>query len=765
MTPTGRTYREIVRENVLSFVNVAIFSLGIALAALGEPTDALVSIGVVAVNIAVGVVQEVRAKIVLDRIALLVRPTARVVRDGIEREIAPSELVVGDIVRVTAGDQILADSTVLAGGPVEMDESLLTGESLAVTKSTGDALLSGTFCVAGSATARTTLVGEAALANRMTAGARAFRRVATPLQRSVDTIIRGVLLVAISFALVLVGSWLVERGAIVEGVKMAMVIAGLVPNGLLLAASAAYALSAARAARKGVLVQQANAIDSLSHVEVLCMDKTGTLTTGRARVARLDPFGISAGELRSVAGRFAASATTRDRTLDAIREACPADTRRPQSEVAFSAARRWSALELEEEGILVLGAPEAVLSHVVGPLERLATAVEERTADGLRVLVLARSDGLAPDGPGPLRVLGLVCLAEDLRPGVRATIERFAAAGIRLTIVSGDHPNTVRAVARAAGLDGRQLAGGDEIDRMDDAALRTLVLSTTLFARTTPHQKERIVRALRANGRYTAMIGDGINDVLALKAADLGIAMRGGAASARAVADMLLLHDEIEALIPAAAEGRRIMRGMRDILRIFLTRVTYAALVIAAVAVIEGGFPFMPTQNALLTLLTVGIPSLALAAWAPAGAIDRSDLGAGLLRMVVPAGWTIGVLGFVTYVAVLLAGGRFADAQSALTTTCVLSGLLFFVFIADDDAGQRAPLRPDRRRVALAVVLLVGYAAILAIPSGRVLFDLATPNVGQILMTVLGVAAWLLVLRWLLRAHALDVVLGLGPRA
>ncbi|HEY6960180.1 MAG TPA: HAD-IC family P-type ATPase, partial [Candidatus Limnocylindria bacterium] len=316
--PTGRTYAEIVRENVLTFINIAIFALGVALAVLGEPTDALVSIGIVAINVAVGVVQEIRAKMVLDRIALLVRPSARVVRDGIERDVAPSELVVGDVVRIAAGDQVLADSVLAGGGPVEMDESLLTGESATVTKRSGDMLLSGTFCVAGTALVETRLVGEASLANRLTAGARAFRRIATPLQRHVDTIIRAVLVVAISFALVLVGSWLIERGDVIGGIQVAMVIAGLVPNGLLLAASVAYALAAVRVARKGVLVQQANAIDSMSHVEVLCMDKTGTLTTGRERFARLEALGATDDELRALAGAYAASVTARDRTVDAL---------------------------------------------------------------------------------------------------------------------------------------------------------------------------------------------------------------------------------------------------------------------------------------------------------------------------------------------------------------------------------------------------------------------------------------------------------------
>ncbi len=765
--PTGRTYGEILRENALTFVNLAILAIGIALAFMGEPSDALVSVGVVAVNVVVGVAQEIRAKVVLDRIALLVRPLARVVRDGIEREIAASELVVGDVVRVIAGDQVLADGVVVSGGPVEMDESLLTGESAAVTRGVGEELRSGTFCVAGAAFLETRLVGEASLASRLTLGARAFRRVATPLQRRVDLIIRAVLLVAASFTFVLAGSAVVERGDVVSGLKAAMVIAGLVPNGLILAASAAYAMSAVRVARRGVLVQQANAIDSLSQVDMLCMDKTGTLTTGDLRCSRLEPIGATPAELRRVVGRFAASVGAPDRTTVAMGEACPGDRAPVTLEVPFAAAHRWSGAAYADGEALVLGAPEQLLSRVTGPIESIAQLADERAAAGMRVLLLAESDGLTTTDPGALRPLGLVCLEEALRPDARSTIERFASAGIAMKLISGDHPNTVRAIARASGMADAEVVNGAVLDTTNDDALGTLVQRTTIFARTTPQQKERILRALRNGGHYTAMVGDGINDVLALKAANLGIALRGGAASARAVADMVLLRDEIGALVPAATEGRRILRGMRDILRIFLARVLYAALVIAAVAAIEGGFPLTPKQNALLTLLTVGIPSLFLAAWAPAERIKGDDLGTGLARMVVPAGWTIAVAAFLTYVVATLEPARVdvsaqTVAQSALTTMCVLCGLIFFVFV-DDAAGPDKLGRRHRPRIALAGALLAAYAVILALPRVASSFDLVTPTAIETIAIVTGALLWIATLRWLLRMRALDVLLGV-PR-
>ncbi len=754
-----RTYRDILRENVLTFVNVAIFALGLALALLGDPGAALVSVGVVAVNVVVGVAQEARAKVVLERIALLVRPAARVVRDGRETAVGAADLRAGDVVRVVAGDQILADAVVRGPEPIEVDESLLSGESAPVAKAAGDELLAGSFCLSGATLSEVVRAGEATLVSRMTAGARAFRRTTTPLQRRVDTIIRGVLIVALSLTVVVVGSALVERTPLVTSVGMAMVIAGLVPNGLLLAAAAAYAMSAVRVARRGVLVQQANAIDSLSYVDVLCADKTGTLTTSRTRLERLVPLGGDAELLSTRLATFAASVRVLDRAVAALREAGPASPSPTTAAVPFSAARGWSALTFADPalGTLVLGAPERLRAHLAAPLDE--AALERLAGEGLRVLLFGRARSATEAAPEGLEPLGLVCLSEELRADAAATLARFAEAGIALKIVSGDHPSTVRAIAAAAGLAGVTVATGAQVDACDDDALATLAAATTAFARAGPEQKARIVRALRASGRYVAMVGDGVNDVLALKAADLGIAMRSGASSTRAVADMVLLTDEIGALLPASEEGRRILRGMRDIFRIFLTRVLYATLLIVAVSTIEGAFPFTPKQNALLTLLSVGIPSLGLAAWAGARPIRPDDLGAGLARVVVPAGWTVALLAFGAYL-VHAGDATPAAAQTALTTLAVFCGVLLYA-----DASLRDGRgRPDARHAAVGTAMVAAYLAILASPAAAA-FDLAPLPAGEVALLAAVAVAWIAVVRWLWRRRALEAALGVSGGA
>ena len=750
-----RTYRDIVRENVLTFINVAIFILGVGLILLGEVGSGLISMGVVGVNIVVNVAQEMRAKIVLERIALLVRPTARVVRDGTEVPVAAVELRVGDVVRIVAGDQILADATIRDGGSIEVDESLLTGESAAVAKGTGDELLAGSFCVSGTTLAGVVRVGETMLVSRMTAGARAFRRTTTPLQRRVDTIIRGVLMIALSLAIVVIGSTFVEQAPLVTGVARAMVIAGLVPNGLLLAVSAAYAMSAVRVARRGVLVQQANAIDTLGDVDVLCTDKTGTLTTSRTRLARLVPLEGETEVVTALLATFAASTQTPDRVIDAVRDTRPASAAPTLSAVPFSAARGWSAVSFSDLGTLVLGAPERLTGYLATPIDE--AALQRLTAEGLRVMLFGRAEGISQGAPMALRPLGFVCLSEELRADARETLGRLAAAGIAVKIVSGDHPSTVRAIADAAGVgvDGVATGGGGEA--CDEDALARLAATTTIFGRITPEPKQRIVRALRTGGRYVAMVGDGVNDVLALKAADLGIAMRSGASSARAVADVVLLTDEIGTLVPAAEEGRRILRGMRDILRIFLTRVLYASLLISAVSMIEGGFPFTPAQNALLTLLTVGVPSLALAAWPGVRPVSPGDLDVGLALLVIPPGWTIAIIAFFAY---LVHASDVRVAQTALTTLAVFCGVLLYIDAPErDDAGGR-----HVRHLLVGGTMVAPYLWILG-THAAVMFDLAPLPPAEVALSGAVALVWIVILRWLWLRRALEMALGLSGAA
>src|SRR5437764_6873524 len=358
--PTSRTYGQIIRENVFTFINNVLFLLGLALILVGRPLDALVSVGVIGINIVVSVAQEVRAKRTLDRIALLTRPTATVLRDGTELAVAPDELVIGDVLRVGPGDQIALDGQVLDGS-MQVDESQLSGESDLIPKGAGDPVYSGSFCVSGSGHYTVEKVGAASLANQITAGARSFRRVLTPLQRQINLVIRIILLIVIYLQLLLAFNALIKLVPVAEAIGQATILASLVPNGLFLSIALAYAVAAVRILRFGALVQQANAIESLSNVDVLCLDKTGTLTSNAITLHTLHPFSVPASELQRLLGEYVASVSVGNKTSGAIGSVYTGQVRHVREEVTFSSAHKWSGLCIDEgayQGCYILGAPE-----------------------------------------------------------------------------------------------------------------------------------------------------------------------------------------------------------------------------------------------------------------------------------------------------------------------------------------------------------------------------------------------------------------------
>jgi cation-transporting P-type ATPase E len=795
---TSRSYSQILRENVFTFVNDVLFGLGIALIALGRISDALVSVGVVLLNTVVSVVQEVRAKRTLDHIALLSRPKATVIRDGQEQPVDLSEIVQGDILLVRPGDQIVVDGAIVGPerGRIDVDESLLTGESDLIAKGLGDPVFSGSFCVTGSALYEAQKVGAASLAHQITAGAQAFRRVYTPLQRQIDLIVRVILLVAVYFEIMLVVESLLNRSPLVESVKTSTVVAGLIPNGLFVAIAVAYALGAVRIVGKGALVQQANAVESLSNVDVLCLDKTGTLTANRIKLDQVRPLAMAEEELRHLLGDYAVSTAAGNRTNAAICETCGGEPRRVLEEVPFSSERKWSAIAFDDparSGLYVLGAPEMLRPYLSAEVEQWEGTVQDWTSRGLRVLLFANApinDGLSlrdpggkPQLPADLAPLGWLTFSDELRPEAQETLRRFAEAGIRLKIISGDNPETVAALAKQAGLgaDIRVVSGLDLVD-LDDGQMAQLAESGTIFGRITPQQKEALVQALHRRGHYVAMMGDGVNDVLSLKQANLGIAMESGSQATRSVADIILLKDSFGALPHAFREGQRILNGMHDILKLFLTRVLYTALLIAALGLFEG-FPFTPKYNSLLALFAVGIPSIALAAWARPGLVPRTGLIRELLHFVLPAVLTMSLFGVGVYVSTLVlnsgglvasVGGDSADAlvratpvaQSALTTFSVLCALLLIVFVEPPTPAWTGGdvFSGDWKPSIMAAGLFFAYVLIIAYDPLRQFFELAPLAIVDYLLISLAVAAWAFTARLVWRARLLDRFLGVDLR-
>jgi cation-transporting ATPase E len=805
----SRSYATILRTNVLSFYNSILFVIGAALLGLGRYSDALISVGLGLLNALISAVQEIRAKRKLDRLQLLDRAPVLVLRDGREVELAVEAVVRGDVLRVRPGDQIVVDGPLLdapedganGGSQVEADESLLTGESDPVLKHPGDELRSGSLCVAGGGRQLARDVGAASYAGRLTAQARRASTDKTPLQRRIEFVVRLVMALTVLMSGAILAQAALEGFSLVRVVQTTAVLSGLVPYGLFFLIAVAYTAGAAALAGRGALVQQVNAVESVSNVDVVCTDKTGTLTAGRLTLAEIQPLGgWPRGEVEASLGALAHSVSTPNLTTAALAASLPGARWELRDEVPFSSALRWSGVTTDE-GSWVLGAPDALAPHLVEPLPEGALA--ERTGRGLRVLLVARATGpdtALRDGAGrpalpALAPVALVALADELRPEVTESISRFRAQGVALKVLSGDDPHTVAALARRAGLDVGEPVSGTELDDLDDAALDRLVARSTVFGRVAPEQKERIVASLRRQGRYVAMIGDGVNDARALKGAQVGVAMRSGSAVTRDVADIVLVDDSFAALLPAQREGRRIINGIAVSMYVFLARVATQGVVILAVTMLGLGFPYSPTQVGL-TLLTVGVPTLFLTFWARPVPPDEHLLG-NLARFVVPAAVITGGFGTAVYAALYqrvtegVSSGRtpaqvisqfesytglaYTDsefteaaatigAQTGLSTFVCLASFVLILFLAPPARFFAAWTRPtdDRRPAVLVAVLVVAFAVVLFVPALSNYFGLTGPA-RPVFTTVLpALALWFLALSAAYRFRLLDRILGLS---
>jgi cation-transporting ATPase E len=758
---TSRSTGRIIFDNAASPINIVLFVIAFALIALQLFGDALLTGGLVAGNIIAAVFQEIRAKRQLDRIALLNRPRAIVIRDGSEKEIPGDEIVLGDCVVVEPGDQVLTDGALISASGLGIDESLLTGESDILMKQAGDSVVSGSYCMAGSGVYETTKVGADTMANQITVRARQHRIPTTPLQREV-----GLVLWAMSLVVLLLGIFVArdfvqseDDNGLSDAVRAAAVIVALVPQGLAVMVTVSYAMAAVRMAGTGVLIQRMNGVESMSHVNVLCLDKTGTLTTNRLTVEHLKPLGIDQSSFERALGAFASSVSFSNRTADAIAEAYPSQPHAFNDEVAFDSKRKWSGLALEGgdlAGAYVMGAPE-IVGRGMASAESISGDAARWTNEGLRVLLLARGpEGKPfarqngdPQLPPNLEPLGLIILRDETRQDAPAVISEFASTGIDLKVISGDHPDTVAALARQAGMPVKgEPANGIDLETMDDAELQVSVQRSTIFGRVSPATKERIVSALRKSGRYVAMIGDGVNDVPALKAAQLAVGLRSGSGITRDIADMVLLNDAFSNLPRAFREGQRIRKGMENIFRVFLTRTISLTLVILAVALLNDPFPVTPRHTALIAMITVGIPSFFLAAWARPGRTgDLVILSAS--QFVVPAAITIAAVGLVVYEFFLNSSDDVALAQSALTLTAVGCGLLIILFLEPPTRTWVAanPLSGDWRPVAMTLGLFALLVAFLVIKTARDFYELDIPNVWEFAVLVLVVIGWAVSLR------------------
>ena len=750
---SSRSTASIVAGNVLTLFNAIIGAFFVLALLLGLFADAIFGL-IAVVNSYIGIRQELKAKATLDELAVLVAPRAEVVRDGRVVELTADEVVPGDLVRVGPGDQLVADGEVVESRGLTLDESVLTGEADGIRKATGDRALSGSFCVSGSGSYVVDAVREESYAGRLAGEAKAFRHPPSPLQQEVNRVIVACTYVMLPLAAILIAVLSLRNIGIQEAAQTA--IAGLVtliPEGLVLLMSVTLAVAAVRLARRDTLVQQMSATESLAAVDTICVDKTGTLTAGELRLVGVEYApGVDPEEGAAALGRFAASAGERNRTLETIAERFPAAPETVTAEVPFSSEWKWSGLALADgragSGTFVLGAPDVLIAS--GALElpaELARKLEEETAAGRRVVAFGRSEGALPEDPAsgaapPLAPLALVVLEETLRPDATATIAQMRGEDVDLKLISGDARATVTAVAYAVGvprdagvIEGHELPEGPE-------ELQRAALENTIFCRIKPEQKKALVGALVDAGRYVAMIGDGVNDVPALKRARMAVAMGSGTQVTKGISDVVLLKDQFRRLPEAVAEGRRIARNIHRLGRLYLTKTVYAATLILLVAVPGFAFPFLPRHLTVAALLTIGIPSFVLALLPSDGPLYRGRLLRALAAFAVPAGVATAIGSIISFFLVdTVAGGGLEDGRTAATTTLIVLGLCFVLLL------ERGPGREHIAIQSYMLALVAGlgalFAGILAIGPVREFFDMTLLNATQWFLALLAAAGGL----------------------
>ncbi|MFJ4107791.1 HAD-IC family P-type ATPase [Oerskovia enterophila] len=762
---TSRSLSAILRSNVFTLFNL-ILAIAVTLVLLtGRWPDAVFGF-VVVINAGIGIVTEYRAKRTLDRLSILTAPSARVVRDGTEQEVALDGVVLDDVLLVSIGDQVPADAQVLEVTGLEVDESMLTGESRPVHKAVGDEVLSGSSVVAGHAVCRVVRVGEAGYAQRITAEAKKFSVVRSELREGVDKILRVVSIGIVPISLLLFWSQLYYTGGVREsiadgtwrdGVVAAVAgVVGMIPEGLVLLTSLNFAIAAMLLARQKVLVQELPAVEILARVDVLCLDKTGTITDGHVALTELRALEQVEGAREALAA--VAADPEGNATSQALAEGlADVEAAAVRESVPFSSARKWSALRTDA-GAFVLGAPEILLAgRADAPATTALAEVREAADTGARVVLLAHAPtGLpATEAPLPEDLVPalLAVLGERIRPDAAQTLEYFRRQGVRAKVISGDNPDTVAAIATKVALhgEGERVEGFDARRLPDDPAeLAEVVDAHDVYGRVTPEQKRAIVHALQSRGHVVGMTGDGVNDALALKDADLGIAMGNGAPATKAVARVVLVDGRFATLPGVLGQGRRVMANMERVASLFLAKTTYAAILAVAVVLLVWPYPFLPRHMTIAGSLTIGIPAFFLAL--PPN--NRRYL-AGFLRRVlsfaIPAGVVIGavILLVYGYLRPLVGTG---DARSA--STLVLIGVSLWV------VGIQA--RPLNGWKLLLIAALAACAALaVAIPWVRDFFALQVPTAQEaVVITVAVLVGWVAIeavyrffVPWLLRWH------------
>ena len=679
---SSRSLSEILRANIFTRFNAILATMLVIILVVGQIQDATFGL-ILIFNSLIGITQEVRAKRTLDRLAVLNAPLARVKRDNETQDIAVEDVVLDDLLELRTGDQISADAVVRSVAGLEVDESLLTGESDPVAKAPGDTVMSGSFVNAGAGIAQATGVGANSYASRLAVEARRFKLVQSEIVSSINRLLRWIQFLLIPISALLLWRQLASNSLDEALVGVVAGVIGMVPEGLVLLTSLAFGIATVTLARKKVLVQELPAVEVLARVDTVCFDKTGTLTEGEITFSSIETLS----DLSDAAIRTALAALADDvnanATFKAISAACPTPDWVRSSTIAFSSDRKWSAAEFVDHGSWVFGAPEMVITDTTNDARKKADVLAAR---GDRVLLLASSTSALDSTdvaqlPADLIPVALVVFVEKIRSDAAETLKYFSDQGVDLKVISGDNPRTVAAVARRVGFTDVTAAFDARNLPEDESAIANVLDEYSVFGRVTPHQKRAMVAALQSRGHVVAMTGDGVNDALALKDADLGVAMGSGAAATRAVAQLVLLDSKFSTLPGVMAEGRRVIANIERAANLFVTKTVYAVFIALVVVLTAWRYPFLPRHLTIISTFTIGIPGFFLALgpntrrYIP-GLLDR------VMRFCIPAGVVAGAAALTTYaMAYYEESLSLKESRTAAALVLVMIGLWVLVIL------------------------------------------------------------------------------------
>jgi cation-transporting ATPase E len=728
----SRTYAEIIKSNVLTRFNAVLGGLFLVVIIVGSINDALFGM-VLILNSLIGIIQEIRAKKTLDALSLISAPKTKVIREGRQIEISYDQVVVDDLIVLHPGDQIVVDGIVLSSEGLEIDESMLTGESLPVSKGTGEELFSGSHTVAGTGRYLAVKVGSEAYAQELADKARKFSLSKSELREGIDRLLKWIFWSIVPVAMLLFYSQ-VRAGLSIHDTFIGTVagIVGIIPQGLVLLTSIAFAISVITLGRQRVLVQELPAVEVLARVDVLCVDKTGTLTDGTLQTCEIVEFEEGL-DISSILGAICNASIHKNPTIAAIEVNYPDPHWTLTGSVPFSSERKWSYAGFGEHGHWILGAPEMLLDGK-GTSGKISEIHEAYAKKGYRVLMLARSESAPNNGalPDSLVPVALILIAERVRKDVAEAMKFFREQGVAIKVISGDNPSTALSVARRAGI----VNGGEAYDVRflpdDDGEVAEIMEAYDVFGRVTPYQKQKMVKALQSKGHVVAMTGDGVNDVLALKDADLGMAVGSGVAATKSVARIVLLDGKFATLPRIVAEGRRLIANIELVANLFLVKTVCVMLIDLVTSVTGMPFPFLPRHLSLVSEITIGIPAFFLAL-APNIRRYKPGFVERILHFVIPMGSIAAIFTMASFYLALNGGASLEESRTAATLTLLLSSMWVLIILA----------RPiTKLRVLLVSSMNILMVMVFFVPFMRNFFALDFPEFKILLITgILTVAA------------------------